>query len=280
MTHSETIQKFALQGPFSVPQLLLLGFVLASLLAYLAWRWARDSGSWRKSAFLLFLRLGALAVALWMLAGASTVTLRRDTRAKSVLFMVDSSASMGLVDPVDGSGETVRWTPRETRLRASPPVPALDEVLGTLQSARSDATRLRLLTESGDPARHGPVLWEQIHHSVDAAAAALDPLLSPVTRADADAGAELGRVAAFLKDNAGLMGSWKRSAANPLKTAWTRPAPSSPPPCNASSASPSSWPPPTKKIPPTRTSPAWPWNPGCQETTRSPPGSTTPKTPG
>jgi hypothetical protein len=217
MPHSETIQKFALQGPFSVAQLLLLGFVLASVLAYLAWRWARDSGSWRKSAFLLFLRLGALAVALWMLAGASTVTLRRDTRAKSVLFMVDSSASMGLVDPVDGSGETVRWTPKDTRLRASPPVPALDEVIGTLQSARSDTVRLRLLTESGDPSRHGPVLWEQIHHSVDSAAAALDPLLSPVSRADAEAGAELRRVAAFLKDNANLMGSWKKIGGQSLE---------------------------------------------------------------
>jgi hypothetical protein len=90
-----------------------------------------------------------------MLAGASTVTVRRDTRAKSVLFMVDSSASMGLVDPVDGSGETVRWTGPDTRLRASPPVAALDEVIGTLQSARSDVTRLRLLTEAGDPSRHG-----------------------------------------------------------------------------------------------------------------------------
>ncbi len=213
MPHSETIQKFALQGPFSVPQLVGLGLALAAILAWLAWRWARDSGSWKKSAFLLLLRLGALAVALWMLAGASTVTLRRDTRAKSLVFMVDSSASMGLVDPVDGSGETVRWTGTETKLRATPPVAALDEVIGTLQSARSDAARLRVLTEGGDPAQRGQILWEQIHRSVDSAAASLGPLVSPVTRADPEAGAELDRVAAFLKDNASPMGSWKDSGA-------------------------------------------------------------------
>ncbi len=212
MPHSETIQKFALQGPLSLSRLALLGLLLASILAYLAWRWARDSGSWKKSALLLLLRLGALSVALWMLAGASTVTVRRDTRAKSLLFMVDSSASMGLVDPVDGSGETVRWSGSDNKLRASPPVAALDEAIGSLQSARSDVARLRLLTEGGDPDHRGQILWDQIHRSVEAAAAALGPLLSPVSRADSEAGAELDRVAAFLKDNSATMGSWQKTA--------------------------------------------------------------------
>ena len=157
MPHAETIQKFALQGPLSASRLAVLGLVLAVILAYLAWRWARDSGSWTKSALLLLLRLGALSVALWMLAGASTVTVRRETRAKSLLLMVDSSASMGLVDPVDGSGDTVRWTGSDNKLRASPPVAALDEIIGSLQSARSDVARLRLLTESGDPNHGGQV---------------------------------------------------------------------------------------------------------------------------
>ena len=212
MPHSDTIQKFALQGPLSPLQLLLLGLALAGIMGYLAWHWARDSGSWKKAAFLLLMRLGALAVALWMLAGASTVTVRRDTRAKSVLFMVDSSASMGLVDPVDGSGETVRWSGSDSKLRDAPPVAALDEVTGALQSARSDVTRLRLLTESGDPGQNGQLLWDQIHHTVDDAAASLAPLVSPVSRADADAGIELGRIAAFLKDNSAPMGSWKKAA--------------------------------------------------------------------
>jgi hypothetical protein len=211
MPHSETIQKLALEGPLSLTHLLLLGSAIAVILGYLAWRWARDSGSWKKSAFLLLMRLGALAVALWMLAGASAVTVQRDTRAKSVVFMVDSSASMGLVDPVDGSGETVRWTSSDTKLASSPPVAGLDEVIGTLQSARSDVARLRQLTESADPFQHGAILWEQIQHSVEAAASALGPLVSPVTRADADAGAELGRVAAFLKDNSAPMGAWKKT---------------------------------------------------------------------
>jgi len=215
--HSETIQKFALQGPLSLSRLALLGLLLAAILAYLAWRWARDSGSWKKSALLLLLRLGALSVALWMLAGASTVTVRRDTRARSLVFMVDSSASMGLVDPVDGSGDTVRWSGPANKLRASPPVPALDAVIGSLQSARSDVARLRLLTDGGDPDHRGQIFWNQIHRSVEDAAAALAPLLSQVSGADSEAGVELDRVAAFLKDNSAPMGSWQKTAGKSLQ---------------------------------------------------------------
>jgi hypothetical protein len=38
MPHSETIQKFALQGPLSLAHLLMLGLALAAILAWLAWR--------------------------------------------------------------------------------------------------------------------------------------------------------------------------------------------------------------------------------------------------
>ena len=280
MPRSETIQKFALQGPFSVVQLVLIGLAIAAIMAFLAWRWARDSGSWKKSAFLLALRLGALGVALWMLAGASTVTVRRDTRAKSVIFMVDSSASMGMADPVDGSGETVRWTGSETNLRASPPVLALDEVIGTLQSARSDVARLRLLAESGDPDQHGQILWDQIHRSVVSAADGLGPLVSSVTRADAEAGAELDRVAAFLKGNAAPMGSWRIAGAKSPEDRLDEAGAFLTAAMQRIERQSQGWPPPTKRIPPARTNPDWPSNPSCREMTRWPDGWRVRKNPG
>jgi len=209
MPHSETIQKFAFEGPLSVVQLVLVGLVVAGLMGYLAWRWARDSGSWKKSGFLLLMRIGALSVALWMLAGASTVTVKRDSKAKSVVFMVDSSGSMGLVDPVDGSGESARWTTADSKLRGAPPTATLDEVIGTLQSARSDVIRLRGLAETSDPYNHGQILWEQIHKSADTAVSGLESVQSDVTKSDGIAGAEVGRVASFLKDNVATMGIWK-----------------------------------------------------------------------
>jgi hypothetical protein len=209
MPHSETIQKFAFEGPLSVVQLVLVGLVVAGLMGYLAWRWARDSGSWKKSGFLLLMRIGALSVALWMLAGASTVTVKRDSKAKSVVFMVDSSGSMGLVDPVDGSGETARWTTADSKLGGTPPTATLDEVIGTLQSARSDVIRLRGLAETSDPYNHGQILWEQIHKSADTAVSGLESVQSDVTKSDGIAGAEVGRVASFLKDNVATMGIWK-----------------------------------------------------------------------
>ena len=219
MPHSETIHKFALEGPLSVSHLVIIGLIIAGLMGYLAYRWARDSGSWKKSGFLLLMRLGALSVALWMLAGASTVTVKRDSKPKSVVLMVDSSASMGLVDPVDGSGETVRWTAADSKLHGAPPTGALDEILGSLQAARADVNRLRQLNETSDPYEHGPLLWQQIHKSAESSVSSLESLSSDVSKADSTAGSEVGRVASFLKDSAAAMGSWKnggKSAADRL----------------------------------------------------------------
>jgi hypothetical protein len=208
--HSEIIRKFALQGPLSAGHLVLLGLVLIALMGYLAWRYARDTGSVKIATFLFLLRLGALLVVLWMLAGATVVSTRRDTRPKSVVFLVDGSASMGLVDAVDGSGETVRWGAPSAKLPASSPILDLDETLGLLQSARSDLIRLRQLTEAGDPNERAEVLWKQIQKSVVSATEDVSPIASDAARTDAEAGAELARIATFLKENSAALTPWKK----------------------------------------------------------------------
>jgi hypothetical protein len=210
MPHSEIIRKFALQGPLSVAQLVLLGLVIVALSGYLAWRYARDTGSIKIALFLFLMRLGALLVVLWMLAGASLVSTRRDSRPKSVVFLVDGSASMGLVDPVDGSGETVRWSGENARLSGSPPTAALDETIGLLQSARSDVTRLRQLSEASDTDEHGEKIWKQIQKSAAAAAENLAAPAAAAARADAESAAELGRIEVFLKENSTAMAPWKK----------------------------------------------------------------------
>jgi hypothetical protein len=154
------------------------------------------------------MRLGALVTVLWMLAGASVVSIRRDSRPKSVVFLVDSSASMGLVDAVDGSGETVRWS--GPKLSGAPPTAGLDETIGTLQSARSDVTRLRQLSDASDSDERAEKIWKQIQKSTAAAADALESSASEAGRKDAEAGAELNRIEVFLKENTAALGSWKK----------------------------------------------------------------------
>ena len=98
----ETVQKFSLDGPFSLGHLVAIGAVMALLIIFFAWRDYKTSGSHKLFAFLLLPRLIALTAVLWMLAGPSMVTMVREFKSKSVVILVDASASMGMVDAVDG----------------------------------------------------------------------------------------------------------------------------------------------------------------------------------
>src|ERR1022692_1860884 len=144
--NTETIQKFALEGPLSMGQLIVLGAVVAVVIGFFAWRDYKAVAS-RKLLALLFLpRLAALLVALWMLAGPSVVTVERQFKPKSVVVLVDGSASMGLVDSVDGSGNALRWSAAQS----VPALAALDRVIGTLRSAQSAVGQIRQINKSAD----------------------------------------------------------------------------------------------------------------------------------
>ena len=116
-----------------------------------------------------------------MLAGASTVTVRRDTRAKSLLLLwLTPAPAWDSWTPWTAPAKRVRWTGPDTKLRASPPVAALDEVTGALQSARSDVARLRHLTEAATPdQQRAGSLGPNPPHPLTAAAAEPGPPALP-----------------------------------------------------------------------------------------------------
>jgi hypothetical protein len=201
MEHSETIQKFAFEGPLSLGCLIALGLVVASVIAIFGWRDIKASSSRKLFVFVLLARLAALLVVLWMLAGPSMVTELRKTKPKSVVILVDASASMGLIDPVDGSGSTVRWSAAQAKLKSAPVFVKLDEVIGTLQSARSALIRIRQLSKSKDAGARSQQLWEQVHDSVDTATEVLARLASGLIGTDSESSATLGRISGFLKES-------------------------------------------------------------------------------
>ena len=133
-----TLQKFALEGPLSMGQLILLGSVVVLLIGVFAWRDYKAAASGKLLAFLILPRLVALLVALWMLAGPSVVKVARQFKPKSIVILADGSGSMGLVDTVDGSGNTLRWSAAQS----VPALATLDQVAGTLCSAQSAVARI------------------------------------------------------------------------------------------------------------------------------------------
>lgn len=107
---STTQTAFALEGflPFAV--VVAVGIALVVFSGWLARGDRRQADRPRLARWLWPLRLVSILVLLWMLAGPTWVHTTRSFRPKSVAVLVDRSASMGLVDPPDGSGNAVRWS--------------------------------------------------------------------------------------------------------------------------------------------------------------------------
>jgi hypothetical protein len=199
MQPTGTIQKFTFEGPFSVRQLIVLGVVVAAMIGFFTYRECKTSGSRKRFALLFPVRLAALAFAFWMLAGATMTTLLREIKPSSVLFLVDSSASMGLVDPVDGSGNSFNWCVAQKKDEGFHTIESLNHVIGTLRSAHSAVNRSARQSQTAELNSPSQALWEQFLQSTDSATAELARLNLDPARSDAETRDELTRAASFLK---------------------------------------------------------------------------------
>ena len=128
-TEATTETKFALEGFFPGWAILLLGVGLLALSWWMARRDARFADRPKLVWWLFLLRCVAILVLLWMLAGPTLVTTVRKFKTKSVAMLVDTSASMGLVDVIDGSGNVSRWAAARTDDRATRQLAQLDEAV-------------------------------------------------------------------------------------------------------------------------------------------------------
>lgn len=85
-----------------------VGLVLMVAFGGLAWLETR-SGNRRWVPLFLVLRLTALGIVLWLLAGPVLESKHFNTHPKHVAIMIDDSASMGIVDPSTPEAMSMRW---------------------------------------------------------------------------------------------------------------------------------------------------------------------------
>jgi hypothetical protein len=199
MGSSQTIQKFAFEGPLSLGQLIILSSVILLLTAFFTFRECNVSGSSKRFVILFPVRLVALLCVFWMLAGATITTVRRETRPSSVLIFVDSSDSMGLVDPIDGSGNAVRWCAASRKEEDFPKIDGLNRIIGKLRAAQSAVHRLMRQNQDEPSSEKTQALWKQLAQSAESATAELGGFSLDPSRSDLDMKAELGRTTEFLK---------------------------------------------------------------------------------
>jgi hypothetical protein len=133
--------RFALEGFLPLWAIVLLGLALLALAWWMARRDARFADRPKLVSLLLALRCVAIVVLLWMLAGPTLVTTVRKFRTKSIALLVDTSASMGLVDVLDGSGNVSRWAAARHENSDTSVIRKLDEAIGSLRIAQNQLER-------------------------------------------------------------------------------------------------------------------------------------------
>jgi hypothetical protein len=197
MHSPETIEKLTFEGPLPLGKLLAVGIIVLVIIGVFTWRECKASASAKRAALLFGPRVIAVTVVFWLLAGATITTLLREFKPKSVVVLADASASMGIVDPVDGSGNTITWSTAESK--NDPGLKSLAEAVGTLRSALSALNRIARLSQNPDSNQQSEALWEQVRQSVEAAVGDVAKVSLDQAPNDADSRAELGRVTGFLK---------------------------------------------------------------------------------
>jgi hypothetical protein len=148
MQQDTTDTRFALEGFLPLWAIVLLGVGLLALSWWMARRDKRFADRPKIVSILFALRCVAVLVLLWMLAGPTLVTTARKFRTKSVALLVDTSASMGLVDVIDGSGNVSRWSAARTDSTSTAAVRKLDEAVTTLRVAQNQLERFSKIPNS------------------------------------------------------------------------------------------------------------------------------------
>src|SRR5438046_10580045 len=120
----KTSEQFALSG-LPVHLLVLAGIAMTLLVMFLAWRDGRLTRIWL-TPVLTALRVVAIVIVLWMLAGPSIVKTVTHTKTKNVAIVVDTSGSLRVSDP-PAEPMAARWTQAAAPAAATPGFVTLDE---------------------------------------------------------------------------------------------------------------------------------------------------------
>lgn len=169
--------KQAYEGPFSLGVLTVAGVILVLAIGLLMWRENRVARSWVMPP-LFILRVAAVAVVLWMLAGPVTRTITAHTKPKSIGVLVDTSGSMSVVDPMEEDNGAVRWAAvHESEGRAGL-LTEMDGAAIALASARTHFHRFAEVCEGKGRAEAGRTLISRALQSADAAKQHLEEVLA------------------------------------------------------------------------------------------------------
>ncbi len=168
-TTSETNFSF---DPFLSPwAIVIAGILLLVISCGLAWRDSRlVERRWLVWVLLVF-RCAAIAVLLWMLAGPTLVTTWRKFQKKQIAILVDTSASMGMVDALDGSGNVSRWAAAHGEGAGANQIRNIDSAAASLLAAKR---RLEVFGKLSDSTKDGTAARASLAEAIDSIRAGVE----------------------------------------------------------------------------------------------------------
>ncbi len=196
-TTTET--RFAFEGFLPPWLILLIGLLLLLLASWMTWRERRFTHRRGWIWLLLLFRCVAVAILLWMLAGPTLVTAIQKAKRKSIAIFVDASASMGVADRIDGSGNVTRWTALEENDRDARRTRQLDSGIATLHAAQRQLQQFENLPET---TREGSAARALFSRALDGMAKGIDLLKNtPDDLPGTELKRPLGEVVKTLEEN-------------------------------------------------------------------------------
>jgi hypothetical protein len=191
---TETIREFVFAGSLSVEALIAIGIGSVVLVGFLAW-WEsrRSTNRWLFPVFVL-LRLGAIAVVLWMLAEPSIRTRSRHATPKSLAILADKSASMGVVDSEGNPLTAVRWAAASNPSSRSRLLVEVDGAAAAAEIARHHLASFAGTLTGGGSHKLLKRSLAGARNSLETATRQLQEILPAVLAEGINPGAELGPI--------------------------------------------------------------------------------------
>ncbi|MDB6152390.1 MAG: hypothetical protein JWL90_843, partial [Chthoniobacteraceae bacterium] len=168
---SET--RFAFEGFLPLWTIILLGALFLAASCGMAWRERRFTERPNWIWLLVLFRTCAVLVLLWMLAGPTLVTALRKFKRKSVAVFIDTSASMGVADAADGSGNVSRWSVSQNNHAR-----LLRQIDNASAQIRATLRQLAYFANLPDSTRDGTAARTLFSQAVDGVVKGLDLLKS------------------------------------------------------------------------------------------------------
>ncbi len=193
----QTSESIVFDGTIGVTAAIVIGLLLAAIAAWLLYRERLSIGP-RWAGLFWVLRMTAIGVALWMLAGPVHESVERSTVTQSIAILADASQSMETVDSADAT-ELVRWTLASTVDEQPSELAQCDSIKVAVQVASRACERTMTMLNEHRPIKELKQTVEEVRVAASRAEKHCNQLIEQFSDDREDLAERVGRIETLLQ---------------------------------------------------------------------------------